>query len=119
VIEATLAAGHAHVFYMSGDDVDETMVAVQARAMRKGYGMWAKGVPELLVTSLHSAAENKDGSAYNRTVDLSTGVSSLRQHTTVYETCEEICEGASDTGSCMTYVPFKERYRGKPDCLRY
>jgi len=117
VVEATIAAGHAHVFAMVPEDVDPAMLEVQRKAIKKKWGMWAKGVPEVIVTSLHSAAENENGEAYNRTVVVATGVSALRQHTSVYETCTEVCEGG-DKGSCMTYVPFKIRYRGKPDCLR-
>ncbi|MCP4867315.1 MAG: nuclease [Proteobacteria bacterium] len=119
VVEATIAAGHAHVFAMEAGDVDEAMLAVQRTAMKRKWGMWAKGTPDVLVTSLHSAAENDNGTAYNRTVDLATGVSTVRQHQDVYETCAEICEGPPNSGSCMTYVPFKKRYKGKPDCLRY
>lgn len=119
VVEATIAAGHAHVFAMADGEADEAMLAVQRQAMKNGWGMWAKGVPEVLVTSLHSAAENENGTAYNRTVDLATGVSVTKPHQTVYEVCEEVCEGPAKGGSCMTYVPFTKRYKGKPDCLRY
>ncbi len=115
VVERMIEVGHAHVFGMEPGDVDPKLLDVQARAMKRKWGMWAKGVPDRLLTSLHSADEKEDGTAYNRSVDLATGLSSVREHTTVYEVCEEVCEG----GSCMTYVPFKKRYKGKPDCLRY
>ncbi len=114
--EAMVAAGHAHVFYLEGD-VPEDLLAVQRKAQKRGWGMWAKGVPDLIVTSLHSADEKEDGTAYNRRIDTRTGLSTTREHSELYATCQEVCEGG-DGGSCMTYVPFKNRYRNKPDCLK-
>ena len=108
--------GHAHAFYLEGE-VPEDLLAAQRKAQKKGLGMWAKGVPEVLITSLHSAAERKDGSAYNRRADTRTGISTVREHTDTYETCQEVCE-EGETGSCMVYVPFENRYRNKPDCLK-
>lgn len=109
-------AGHAHVFYLEGD-VPEDLLKAQKKAKKKRRGMWAKGVPDLIITSLHSAAEREDGSAYNRRVDTRTGLSTTREHAETYETCQEVCEGG-ETGSCLIYVPFKIRYRNKPDCLK-
>jgi len=108
--------GHAHVFSMEGEGPDE-LLRLQRRAQRKGRGIWRRGVPEALVTSLHSDDEGSK-QAYNRVVDTQTGLSSVREHSDVYGICQEVCEGAPGSGSCMTYVPFRLRYRDKPDCLR-
>lgn len=87
------------------------------QAQRARRGMWAKGVPKGVITSLHSMAEN-DGryeKSANRVVDTRTGEAPLRKHTDVYETCQEVCLGAE--GSCMVYVPFEQRYKDQPPCL--
>ena len=110
---ALIAAGHAHAFGVEGTP-DPSLMSVQKKAQRQGKGIWKKGVPDRLLTSLHSADE---GSGYNRTVDTSAGSSSVRSHDETYEICQEVCEGLKQGGSCMTYVPYKMRYRNKPDCL--
>jgi len=107
-------AGHAHVFSMDGPGPDD-LLRLQKRAQRRGVGIWAGGVPELIVTSLHSADEDE---AYNRRVDTSTGLSKVRKHRDRYSVCEEVCEGPQEAPSCMLYVPYAQRYRDKPDCLR-
>ena len=76
--------------------------------------MWAKGIPALIVTSLHSVEE---GNGYNRRVDTATGVSTVRQHSDSYGVCEEVCEGPEGSQSCLTYIPYANRYKNKPDCL--
>jgi micrococcal nuclease len=112
--------GHAHVFGFD-DPISKDLLAAQKKAQRKKKGMWKKGVPSVIITSLHSADENwenKGDGPYNRVADTRTGESEKRHHSDRYETCQEVCMGDKKTQSCMTYVPFKHRYRGKPDCLR-
>lgn len=113
VTEHMVAIGHAHVFGMD-EEGEESLIRIQQQARRKKIGIWKKGTPEAIVTSLHSASE---GSGYNRIVSGFTGKSNVRNHDETYETCQEVCEGG-EQGSCMVYVPFKFRYRNKPDCLR-
>ena len=112
--------GHGHVFGID-DPVSEILVAAQAKAQKKKVGMWAKGVPKVVVTSLHSASEDwksKDEGPYNRVADARTGMSEKMHHSDSYAVCQEVCLGPKKAQSCMTYVPFKNRYRNKPDCLR-
>lgn len=116
VATAMVEAGHAHIFYLEGEPPEQLLKA-QRKARKKKRGMWAKGTPDMIVTSLHSADEKEDGNAYNRHVDAHTGISTVREHSEVYATCQEVCDGG-ETGSCMIYVPFKIRYRNKPDCLK-
>ena len=111
--EALILVGHAHAFSMKGEAASELLRA-QERAQRARRGMWAKGVPQSIVTSVHSSDEGKRG-GYNRSVDSSSGESSVREHSQNYAVCEEVCE---DGGSCLVYVPFAQRYRNKPDCLK-
>lgn len=111
--EALILVGHAHAFSMDGPS-PKALLQAQERAQRAGRGIWAQGQPDQLVTSVHSVSE---GSGYNRWVDTETGESSVRQHEEEYAVCEEVCE-AAEVGSCLIYVPYSQRYRNKPDCLK-
>ncbi len=109
-----LSRGLAHAFSV-GNPAPDADLKVQAKAIKQGQGMWAKGVPEGLVSSLHSAAEKEDGTAYNRLCSLSTGQCDESPHSDTYETCQEVCM----QGSCMLYVPYEYRYgESRADCLR-
>jgi endonuclease YncB( thermonuclease family) len=112
-------AGHALVLAVDGP-VDPALVAAQRVAQRAGAGIWAKGVPPVIPTSLHSAEERGLGrrGAYDRLVDTRTGASDARSHERAYATCEEVCAGPDHDRACMTYVPFERRYRGRPECLQ-
>lgn len=102
--EALLIAGMAHVFA-----IDEPPPAgdleLQQQAIEAGAGMWAKGAPAGLLTSLHSASEGRE--PYNRVCDLGTGMCPVQAHDQSYDSCEEVCV---EEGSCMLYVPYEERY---------
>lgn len=93
---------------------DESLLAIQQAAIAERKGMWRKGVPAVVVTSVHSVDE---GRGYNRVVDPRTGMSKVRSHEERYETCQEVCEGPEGQQSCMTYVPYERRYKNKPECL--
>lgn len=100
--------------------VDETpdagLVAAQQQARAARRGMWERGAPVRVVTSVHSTAEQ--GGGYDRVADTVTGRTEVVRHDRAYATCEEVCRGEGADRSCMVYVPFEERYRGKPACLR-
>jgi len=97
---------------------DPGLLALQADAQRRGAGMWARGVPAGIVTSVHSAAERPDGAAYDRVVDVRTGAAVTRPHRRDYRVCEEVCHRTGPDVACMTYVPFERRFRHRPGCLR-
>ncbi|MBL9038534.1 MAG: thermonuclease family protein [Archangium sp.] len=111
--------GHGLAYAVKGRPSPKLLDAMH-QAQRAKRGMWAKGVPRGLVTSLHSFAENA-GSQYktssNRILDTRTGEAPLRKHTDNYATCEEVCIETGDDFSCMVYVPFERRYRDQPACL--
>lgn len=115
---ALVDAGLAMVFAV-GEPPDEALVAAQRAAQARGAGMWRKGVPPLLPSSLHSADEPDlpDG-AYDRIVDTRTGATEARRHERTYRACQEVCVGERDDRACMIYVPFARRYRDRPACLR-
>ena len=101
-----IAEGLAHVFVID-TTADAHDLALQEQAIKAKKGMWAKGAPEKIVTSLHSADENKKkGDSYNRLCSTQTGVANVEKHRNYYSLCEKVCIEQS----CMTYIPFKKRY---------
>ncbi len=114
VRQELLRLGHAHV-YAYDEDADPVDLKLQRAAREAGAGIWAKGTPETIVTSTHSAAE---GRGRNRVVSTRTGKTRLVSHQDFYEICQEVCEGPDVSGSCMVYVPYEVRYRNKPACLQ-
>jgi len=113
--KALISDGLAHVFSIKGPGRAE-ITALQKEAQKKRVGIWAKGVPDGLVTGLHSADERSDRKqAYDRVVDTQTGEAPAVPHTKSYEICQEVCHSKS----CMIYVPYRMRYGEKrATCLR-
>lgn len=112
--KAILEAGLAHAF-----SVDQPAPAADVAAQQIGIeaqtGIWGKGVPKLLLTSLHSQDEDADKDAYNRVCNTETGQCDGVTHTETYETCQKVCQD----DSCMIYVPYKQRYGANAaDCLK-
>jgi micrococcal nuclease len=118
-----VGAGLAMVYAVETETPDPKLLAVQEEAQKKRLGLWEKGVPELIVTSVHSADEpggpppGAAHRAYNRVLDPRTGRTELRPHDHVYAVCEDVCETRGQTTSCFLYVPFERRYKNKPPCL--
>ena len=114
---ALVEAGLAMVFAVGGPP-DAALVTAQRAAQARGAGMWARGVPPRILTSLHSAGEpGLAGEPYDRLVDTRSGRTALRRHRGGYATCEEVCVGSGPEAACLTYVPFERRYRERPRCL--
>ena len=110
---AMLQAGLAHLFVV-GDWPPVEQIAAQREAQSAHLGMWAKGVPPAIVTSLHSADEGRDFT-YNRVISTLDGSSSLVTHEDNYELCQEVCI----RDSCLVYVPYDQRYGDdRAECLR-
>jgi micrococcal nuclease len=108
-------AGLAMVFAI-GAPADPALLHLQRAAQGRGAGMWAKGVPGRLLTSVHSADEGP-AQPYDRVVDTATGVTGRLLHHRSYRSCQEVCVDAGSERSCMLYVPFARRFRGRPRCL--
>jgi endonuclease YncB( thermonuclease family) len=117
--EALVSAGYAMVFAIDGP-ADPRLVSAQRAAQGRRAGMWLRGAPRLVPTSLHSADEPDLGrrGAYDRIADTQTGAAQARPHARTYRTCEEVCVGDGEDRACMTYVPYARRFRGRPACLR-
>ncbi len=111
--------GHGLAYAVRGKPTVLLLDAMH-QAQRARRGVWEKGVPKGLITSLHSFAENTDErftTSSNRVLDTYTGEATLRKHSDVYQTCEEVCLRTGDDFSCMVYVPFAQRYKNQPACL--
>lgn len=111
-----LGLGLAHLLIFKGN-VADGLLEYQHKAMEEKKGMWSKGIPSAVLTSLHSKAEkrkNPEWLPYNRTGSTRTGYSLTVSHDTNYETCQEVCM----RGSCLLYVPYEQRYgHTKAPCL--
>ena len=106
--------GLAHVFSMGGPG-PRKMLAIQHWAQRKRRGIWKKGVPRYIVTSVHSKWPGRRRRVYNRLISTRTGATKRMFHRRTYRTCRWICAG----GSCMLFVPYRERYGWrKARCIR-
>ena len=105
---ALVSEGLAHVFSVE-EPADSKLLEAQKAAIAGKRGMWAKGAPEGIVTSLHSKDEPgraKPGQLYDRVASASTGAARPTPHDQTYAACQEVCR----QGSCMRYIPFKQRY---------
>lgn len=116
LVEAMVTEGYGHVYSLT-PPVDEALVAMQREAIQAGRGIWAKGVPEGLITSAHSNSESGGGKGktYDRVISPVTGLSKEFHHEDNYGMCQKVCHD----GSCLVYVPFEKRYgMERADCLR-
>jgi micrococcal nuclease len=115
--QALVDAGLAMVFAVGGPP-DAALVAAQRAAQARGAGMWARGVPPWIPSSIHAAGEpDLEDGPYDRLVDTRTGRTEVRHHQGAYATCQEVCYGSGPETACMVYVPFERRYRNRPGCL--
>jgi len=85
--------GFAHVMSVRGPGRPE-LIAAQKLAIKERRGMWSRGIPEFIITSLHSWDEpyaKEKGKAYNRLVSVADGHSQKWLHRTPYKECDVIC----------------------------
>ena len=108
-----IRTGYAHPFSVNKEAPRKDLEDL-AFARNNKNGMWEKGTPNFLITSLHSQDEKPDKDAYNRVCDMNTGMCNAQDHTDVYSSCQEVCL----QDSCMVYVPYKKRYGdSKAECI--
>ena len=108
-----LEKGLAHVFWMN-EPAPSEIIEPQLQAIQNKAGMWKKGSPEWILTSVHSAAEDNLPTPYNRLVSTQTGEAQANNHSKRYQTCQKVCE----SGSCLVYVPYRIRYgKKRAPCL--
>lgn len=99
--------GLGHAMTVSGSAAAPELLQAQREAMAEKRGLWAKGVPPFLVTSIHSADEGYGGQTYNRLISTVDGHTEQWQHNDIYAVCQEVCHSS---GACMRHVPFTQRY---------
>lgn len=114
LIISMVAEGYAHLFLFD-DKAPDGALEAQKKAIADKKGMWAKGAPQAVVTSLHSSTEPGGKGGYNRVADLETGVARKIEHQEIYSVCQKVCL----LGACMLYVPYDQRYGdNRAACLR-
>ena len=117
-----ISKGLAHVMFVEATDYDPELLQIQQEAIQHRVGMWKKGVPDYIMTSVHSLAEPElHKRAYDRFVSVETGNSLVRSHHNTYDTCETVAYTPEEnkTASSMLYVPFMKRYGAqKVGCLQ-
>ena len=91
--EDQISKGLAHVMSVTIDSGHPRLVEAQRVAIEKRVGMWAHGVPEFVLTSLHSVDERSNRAyAYNRLVSSVDGHSEKWMHQNKYTECQTVCE---------------------------
>jgi endonuclease YncB( thermonuclease family) len=112
--KAMLEQGLAHVFTV-GDVANEDDLKAQKVGVESRAGMWVKGAPRGIVTSVHSLDEKPDlKETYNRVMSLETGEAPKLMHKNTYAPCEWVCV----EDACLLYVPYAMRYGpNKASCL--
>ena len=85
--------GYAHAMTVTDQAANSDLLKAQHDAMKNRRGMWAHGVPNYILTSLHSFDESraKKGKNYNRVVSALDGHSAKWLHDDVYPECTEVC----------------------------
>lgn len=90
--EDLIRRGMAHVLTIDDEGGDPKLVAAQREAIEARRGLWSHGVPEFILTSLHSAEEDTDGhGTYNRLVSSVDGHSVKWKHQIRYSECTKVC----------------------------
>ncbi len=91
--EDQIRKGLAHVMSVTTEPGHPRLVEAQKSAIKDRVGMWAHGVPEFVLTSLHSIDERSNRAyAYNRLVSSVDGHSEKWMHKNKYEECQVVCE---------------------------
>jgi endonuclease YncB( thermonuclease family) len=92
--ESQLRRGFAHIMVID-EEPSRTDVLAQREAIVHRRGIWAKGVPSVVLTSLHSADERFDSTNnYNRLVSPLDGYAGDEikwRHQENYSECQEVC----------------------------
>jgi endonuclease YncB( thermonuclease family) len=91
--EDQIRKGYAHVLSIDDKPGNPMLVAAQKDAIAAKRGIWAHGVPDYIVTSLHSKEEDVDGKGtYNRLVSTVDGHSVKWRHDNRYAECDRVCD---------------------------
>jgi endonuclease YncB( thermonuclease family) len=86
-----LRKGLAHALNIDDSPAQPAYLRAQAKAIQERRGMWAHGVPDFLLTSLHSIDERPQETTYNRMVSTRDGHTEKWTHADRYGECEWVC----------------------------
>lgn len=87
-----ISKGLAHAMNVDDTPSRPAYLRAQQEAIRERRGMWAHGVPEFVLTSLHSRDEDPTrDSHYNRMVSTRDGHSERWEHMDTYPECSTQC----------------------------
>jgi endonuclease YncB( thermonuclease family) len=90
--EELIRMGYAHAMSVTDDPANAKLLEAQHEAMKARRGIWAHGIPEFVLTSLHSAEEDvNDHGTYNRLVSSDDGHSIKWKHDDEYNECQNVC----------------------------
>ncbi len=94
-----LKKGLAHVLRVDDSPVDASYLEAQREAQEARRGIWSKGIPDYILTSLHSIDETatEDGT-YNRLVSTTDGLSLKWVHDELYAECQTVCDDGAESG---------------------
>jgi endonuclease YncB( thermonuclease family) len=84
--------GYAMAYMVDDHPSRPEYLRAQREAIRARRGMWAHGVPEFVMTSVHSFDEDRDRPwHYNRLISTRDGHSESMQHRDTYGECQWVC----------------------------
>lgn len=90
--EDQIRKGLAHAMSVTHEPARPELIAAQKEAIAAKRGMWAHGVPDFVLTSLHSGDERPgDEPNYNRLVSSVDGHSKKWEHRDTYAECDVLC----------------------------
>ncbi len=93
LIVSQVRQGLAHVMQVDDSPAAPEYLRAQQDAIRHRRGIWAHGVPDFIMTSVHSAAEDPSRPVhYNRLISTLDGHSESMEHNDTYEECEWVCD---------------------------
>lgn len=84
--------GFAHAYNIDDTPARPAYLRAQQDAIRNRRGMWAHGVPDYVMTSVHSADEDRSREwQYNRLVSTRDAHTESMQHQDTYSECSWVC----------------------------
>ncbi|HJL18711.1 MAG TPA: thermonuclease family protein [Sandaracinaceae bacterium LLY-WYZ-13_1] len=84
--------GYAHAYQADDTPSPAPYLRAQQEAIRNRRGMWAHGVPDFIMTSVHSSDEDitRDWH-YNRMISTRDGHTESMRHRETYDECSWVC----------------------------
>lgn len=84
--------GYAHAYEADDSPSPPAYLRAQQEAIQSRRGMWAHGVPDYIMTSIHSADEDPSREwHYNRLISVRDGHSESMRHRETYDECAWVC----------------------------